>query len=211
MRSNKAPDASARQSSAIGNKDKKPVHKESNSNTPINPQLNINSINNKIIPNKPSNEPRVVRNLPYTKHFDINTSTPSTNNINSSKKQKPELNYAMNKPSAGGSIYNINNIFSNEAANEDKRNKNSHNDLNKLDQYILNTKAPHTGNNNNKNIDKPSQLNKNINKIEEKINTVDNSKKAAYASNKAKDDYKDKANSKNTNLVIKNGNIKASK
>lgn len=56
-------------------------------------------------------------------------------------------------------------------------------------------------------------MNKTKNKHEEKINTIDSSnKKPAYGSNKAKEDFKDKAsNSNNTNVVIKNGNIKGTK
>jgi len=158
----------------------------------------------------------VVKNLPYTKHFDINSNAVNTNNPYNNKNLKNEADKKpdFNNPAAAlnnrSSIYNINNIFSNEPSN--KGNKNSQNDLIKLDHFIINS----TNNNNksNNNINKFSQPNKNKNKNEEKINTVDSSnKKPAYGSNKAKEDFKEKSSAyKNTNnVVIKNGNIKGSK
>jgi hypothetical protein len=205
LKPNKAPVVSARQNSALAVKDKKPLHQESTENTKIIP--NSNNINAKISFYKQNNEARIVKNLPYTKHFDINSSTQNPINNNNNKKikneadQKPQPNSNINnKAAVGNSIYNINNIFTSDSV---KSSKNSQNDLIKLDQFIANA------NNNNKN----SQIN-NTNKIknEEKSNTINNiDKKPAYCSNKGKDDYKDKANSKNSKTVIKDGNMKGSK
>jgi len=165
----------------------------------LNKNNNLININEKINSLKPYQNDKIIKEIPYTKHYNINSNktdqiikgTSNHNKLTNNKSEKKEPIFEERKNTPNKSIYEINNIFKSDASKI-----NSKIDLMDLDNFV-----------NEKNF----HQNK-MNKKEEKINNLDYTKKPAYGSDRTKEN-KEKISNKNNiyNNKMNNGNNKTTK